>query len=293
MGWGVDEEDTISNQLARLCGRNGTRQMTFINGGVGGAGPYQELGMLEKRGLALQPDRVILQLFLFNDLDDCLMTVGKSQRCFYEEFHRIADNLRKANIFPDREEYLLRIHSAAYYQLERNTAFNPWAAQFLSSWRFLPAPPALAFRLFAEDKEHSPILDINRAEWYPELQEGADLLVQYVERIHNLCAQRNIPFAVYCMPDRDELDDTLWSWLTGGSGAGFHAEKFRAIRKIEDALANKGITTFSVAEALERQARAIGIGELYYLLDGHATAGGNEVVAQRIHEILVSEGYCN
>ncbi len=292
MGWAVNAADTISNRLAKLCGRDGPEPITFINGGMGGAGPLQELGMLERRGLALELDSVVLQLFLQNDFDDCLMTVGEAQRCFFQQFHQIANSLYKAKFFPHRQEYLLLIHSAAYYQFDQITDFTPWASRFLSLWRFLPPAPPPAFRLFPEDGDRPPILDINRADWYPELQEGADLLVGYVERIHTLCAQRNIPFAVYCIPDFNELDETLWARITKGTETEFKSERYRAIKIVEQRLEEKGIVTFPVADALERKARQVGVGELYYVNDGHATAKGNEVVAEQIRDFLASAGIC-
>jgi hypothetical protein len=258
---------------------------------MNGAGPLQELGMLERRGLALKPDCVVLQLFLLNDFDDCLMTVGKAQQTFFEYFHEIVNNLRRANVFPERQEYLLRIHSAAYYQLERATAFKPWAAKFLSAWRFVPAAPVSDVVLFADTPELSPIVDVNRTDWYPELCEGADLLVDYVERMHSLCNQRNIPFAVYCTPEYHELDDNSWALLSQETRGRFASERYRAIKIVEKLLGEKGITTFSVTDALEHQAASLGTGKLYYMLDGHPTPKGNEVIAGRIHEFLVAAGH--
>ena len=292
MGHAVDDENTIASKLASLCRQNEARRTTVINGGMNAAGPFQELGMLEKRGLALKPDCVVLQLFLPNDFDDCLMTVGKEQRCFVEMFHGIANNLRKATVFPEHQEYLLRLHSSVYNQIERATNSKPWASQFLSNWKFSPnaAPPY--FRLSAEDSGHSFVLDVNRTDWYPELLEGADLIIEYIARMHALCSRRNIPFAVYSMPDYHEIDGTSWSLFVKWGHEPFTSKRYHAMTIIEGRLAEKGVVTFSVAEALEQEASSAGIEALYYTLDGHPTPRGNEVVAKRIHEFLVSTGRC-
>ncbi len=292
MGHAVGQDNTIAKKLARLYRPHGPGRISVINGGMNGAGPLQELGMLERRGLALKPDCVVLQLFLLNDFDDCLMTVDKAQQTFFEYFHEIVNNLRRANVFPERQEYLLRIHSAAYYQLECATAFKPWAARFLSAWRFAPAAPVSDVALFADAPEFSPIVDVNRTDWYPDLCEGVDLLVDYVERMHTLCAQRNVPFAVYCTPEYHELGDDAWALLSQGTRGQFASERYRAIKIVEKRLGEKGITTFSVTDALEHQAASLGMGKLYYLLDGHLTPKGNEVIAGRIHEFLVAADLC-
>ena len=68
-GIGVDDDQTFYSQLGRLLSTGGeaSREVDVVNASVPGYWTGQEVDWLEQRGLALEPDLVILQ-FYFNDL---------------------------------------------------------------------------------------------------------------------------------------------------------------------------------------------------------------------------------
>lgn len=287
MGHAVAEEHMISRQLeALLARRHPDKNITVINGGMNAAGPLQELGMLRERGLPLSPDSVILQLFLPNDIDDCLAVVGKAQRVFVEAGRRLFDALRHRQSGPERLELWARGHSAAYRALLRATGFKTWVVDILRAFRFVPADRTPPLRPLEPDLYLA--LDVNRVEWYPELEEGLLLLAGHVEEMAAACRETGADFAVWCMPDSAEIDAERWDGMVriAPEGTGPFAPG-TAIRRVRELLAGRGIRTFSVEEAL--RGSGLSAGELYYLEDGHPTPEGNRVIAGALADFLMQD----
>lgn len=283
MGHAVDEEDTISRILeTKIRTQRNSGNITVINGGMNAAGPFQALGMLKERGMKLEPDFVVLQLFLFNDLDDSLMTVGKAQRTFFAPTRVIINTLYQQSSFPFRLEYFLRRQSRLYTKLVQTCGGDSLVANSLAAMRFFPEAAPLAF--VPLEPGLSSLLDINRLEWYPELYEGLELTIQYTEQIYNLCQRAGIGFAVYCIPAFEEISDPHWQALVNGYDGDEVFEPLHAMRIAEKRMKEKNIPFFSVVEYLKSSPLSVEV--LYYIYDGHLTAKGNEVVAEAIGHYL-------
>ncbi|MBW7863709.1 MAG: hypothetical protein H3C30_04760 [Candidatus Hydrogenedentes bacterium] len=285
MGHAVNEECMISRQLEALLAENcPDRKITVINGGINGAGPLQELGMLRECGLPLHPDCVLLQLFLSNDLDNSLADVGKAQWTFNEAGRRTFDALRHQNSVPRRMEYWMRTRSTAYRTVFQATGFTPWISNILYALRITPVYETPVAR--AKEPNLHWALDVNRVHWYPELEEGLQLVGGHLAEMAAICREHSMDFAVWCMPSSFEVDLDRWNTLAGQAEE--PAETFApgtAIRRVEELLERGGIRTFSVLEVLRQDSRPIG--SLYYLLDGHTTPEGNRVIAGLLAEFLL------
>ena len=70
MGWGTREEDTYGRQLEGLLNGQGgdNRQYEVINAGVPGWNVENELAYLQAEGLKYEPDLILLDLTLVNDI---------------------------------------------------------------------------------------------------------------------------------------------------------------------------------------------------------------------------------
>jgi len=70
MGWGVRLEDTYGQRLQSLlnAGGNGDRRFEIINAGVPGWNVENELAYLQAEGLKYEPDLILLDLTLANDI---------------------------------------------------------------------------------------------------------------------------------------------------------------------------------------------------------------------------------
>jgi lysophospholipase L1-like esterase len=71
MGWGVREEDTYGQQLESLLNQEGSDDLRFevINAGVPGWSLDNELAYLKAEGLKYEPDVVVLDLTIANDIN--------------------------------------------------------------------------------------------------------------------------------------------------------------------------------------------------------------------------------
>src|SRR6266540_2838391 len=69
MGWGVREETTYGRQLESLLNENGNQNFEVINAGVPGWSLDNELAYLQAEGLKYEPDLVVLDLTIANDIN--------------------------------------------------------------------------------------------------------------------------------------------------------------------------------------------------------------------------------
>ena len=78
MGWGVREEETYGRQLEQMLNESAAGGQSFqvINAGVPGWNPENELAFLQAEGLKYDPDLILLDLTIVNDIfgDSALKT---------------------------------------------------------------------------------------------------------------------------------------------------------------------------------------------------------------------------
>ena len=292
MGHAVEAEHTIPAYLEHeLHDTLGNRPVTVINGGVNGAGPLQALGMLRERGVALTPDVVLLQLFLFNDFDDCLLPVGKALHTFYVPWRYQMATLMRQNTAPYRIERFFQMRSSAYRAFISTSAFaKPWFGDALSTLRVFD--PSVYVRLHPAEPILSSHLDINRRDWYPELYEAQTLLLSHVKAMHALCKQHDTAFAVYCVPHLHEVCNTRWAEDLRKHGkssdSAFEVVRYKAIDMVEEALRSAEIPVFSVVSHLETQQEQLDT--IYYVCDQHFTTEGNAIIAGQLQDYLRVSG---
>jgi len=282
MGSAVAEENCISRLLeGRILAEMPDANIRVINCGVGGGGVLQELGMLRERILPLKPDLVILQLFPSNDVDNALGVVGKRQRAYYEDWHSTLRDYRFGSLPQVRaERWMLR--NVRVYQTVRRSTGKPWIRSFLESLRLF-SPVRESYRP-SEDRPDT--LEVDLAEWYPELEEGLEIMKEHILQMRDECRERGVDFMAYSIPLREEVSDAPWEELTGYyPSVGY--ERMKGLRRLDAFLDAEGIPRVAVAEALRA---ADTEGELYYPLDGHLSEFGNDVVARVWAEYLAG-GY--
>ena len=271
MGHAAMEDETISHLLeTRLTQTMPGTRIRVINCGIGGGGPIQELGMLRKRALPLQPDLVILQLFLGNDLDNALEKVGKRQRSFNVEWQQQLTEYCRLNLVQVRAERWMGRNLRAYLALRSSTG-RRWMFEFVESLRGVKP----AGQTGKPREERPDTLESDLEEWYPELEEGFAILKEHVLRMRGECAERGVDFMAYCIPEMNQIDDALWA------KASSHAknqkyERLKGIRLTEQFLTQASIPFVSMVAPL----RAAGtVSDAYYILDGHTSPLGNRVIA--------------
>lgn len=284
MGHTVDEEDTISRLLeSRLAEKELLPSPTVINGGMSGAGVWQQWGILRDKGLALEPDWVILQVFMPNDIDNALEIVGKKPRAYNMIWHDYLYGLVLRNTPQVRLHVWLR-ENCGLYRITAQAMGRPAPIHQLTGglW-FMPALPDAG-----PPSENRPAHMEDRLEhWYPELEEGFALMTEYIVKMRAMCAERNIRFAAYAFPDALDVYPDIWKNNIEHPDAQDYRYAYRkSLRLIEDFFDQEGIPYFSLPR---RFAAAGSAEEMFYMLDGHTTPLGNAVVADAMAAFIAQE----
>lgn len=267
--------DAIPKQLERILSeRNPDKRITVINGGMDAAGPVQEWGILRDRGLNLNPDLVILELFPANDLNNCLAVSGKQLRAYSpamfvatQRWMRIAEGDPAA-----RAEMAIRRASRLYRELAFRFGNREFAAGFVRSLRFVHAPPPITW---TPPIRRPVYMEVDLAETYPELEEGFGCLEDYVRRMQILCRENGVAFAAYCVPTKRNVDDGLWEASREERGT-LEYVRNKGCDRVKRFFGEAGIPYFDVFNALQQ---AGPIDQLYWPTDSHLAKRGNEVVA--------------
>jgi len=279
MGYGVEMPYSIPRHLERLlaeCDDLPCSEVSIINAGCAAAGPLQELGILRERGLPLDPDLVVLQIFPANDVQDATL---KPLKAYNPDWLTLRQKILRQTEWRYRNHWWLTRNSYLY---ERLTVLfddpNLLPNLLEASWLY---PPSL--RPKPHPPEDRPFwLEPNLAEWYPELQKAVDQLCDYVLAMRDACRARGIKFVAYPIPCHTEFNVEAWAVHQESLPPGLRYVRYRAETYIQEFLRANDIPTLSVAEALE----AYPDPEALVMPDSHLSSIGNRIVARRLMEYL-------
>lgn len=282
MGWGLAEEETISRRLEASLETRVPGRVTVVNGGVSGHGPWQEHGFLLERGLALQPDLVILQVFPANDVENSLARVNKRMRAYdnrwqihYNTFvHRKAWQIRT-------ERWLYRSSSLFNFAMEKTQAHGA----LVTALNHLPFTKASAFPELPPSEDRPWWLEVSQKDWYPELEEGWQLFEHDVLAIARDCASREIDFIAYCLAGSHTVSMESWRNAMKLAGDAERYERGKECRLAEEFFDREAIAYVPVMEAVGAHPHPL---DLFYFYDGHFTPLGAEVVAASLSEYLTA-----
>jgi len=277
----VPEDETIPKQLEQLLASERLpKHISVINAGLCAAGPQQELGMLLRFGLALEPDLVVLQLYPENDVDDSLATIGKVQRAYNLPARQLRWMFQQQALFPVRAERWTSLHSRLYRAVKR--VLNRYDL-IVTAFRHLRFYPEFDMPPLPRSEKRRFDLEVNLKEWYPELEEGMSLVEKYVLDIRAECRKHNLDLIVYSIPCLKDLKNCHDPDVLKSYEEPCLYERYKALRRVDAFLQKEDIPAFSVVAALEAPER---VKEVYYVLDGHLNPRGNAVVAAVIRDYL-------
>ncbi len=285
-GTGLRDEETISARLEqRLKDAIPGKHATVMNLGCGGYGPWQAHALLLERGLALQPDLVILQLFLNNDVFDTTMRRGIPLRAYTPLEARYKTYfLHFTSDWRIRADIRLQEYSRLFKLLFVRSSGRIGLARLLDSTRLFHREPD--YLNLPPTEPRNGMLEIYRADWYPVLQEGWEAMEQDILATRDDCAQRGIGFIVYVVPGQYEMSEQAWTRAAqGDSPPGFY-DREKPARSAETFFQREGLAHVQVKEAL---AAAPDVNALYFALDGHLKPSGADIVAQAVASYLTSE----
>jgi hypothetical protein len=261
-GWGVDQEQTFAVRLEQRlegAGYAGGRDLEVINAGVPSLGPLAGLRWYRQRGREFAPDLVIQ--FIYGSM--AIDARGHDNYAVNDAGYlvpRRVDRWRKL-------QHTLKQSAIVFYGWVAYTRIRE-----LTGEEALPSGVQGAGRELAEQERFDPArADLRGAiDFYDELRSvveggGARLLVVY------------FPLSYAIHPE----DVSRWRHLGVRNG--------EAQRRFDDDfcrfLSGRGIPCLDITEDLARAARERRE-RLYYWLDIHWTAAGNEVAAEAVARAL-------
>lgn len=250
-GVGARQEETWPARLGEILGAE------VLNAGAPGFGVPDEVAWYERYGAGLDPDVVVLAVFLANDLQDAspdqprvavvdgLLVVpgetGGLRRWLY--YHSHLFRLLKSSVLEGGARSLLGLR-------------EPWAVRELRS----------------EFAMYSPSLP-------RELRRGAEVTEQAVARLK---AKRVLAVLIPSLP---QVDPARWNAVLAQLGldpAGH--DPMRPNRLFRGIFERHGIPVLDLTGTLRK---AVGEGRrIYYPIDQHLTPAGYELVARAVAEAL-------
>ena len=256
-----------------------------VNAGVGGWGPAEEYLWLKNEGLRLQPDLVILQLYLGNDVSDSGCKIlgqdeYKHKVCFYfdRDGRLYQDELRPRPAQPgDAVRTTLRNHTmlfnaletGVFEKLEEGTRDSGAASNWKSNMGvYAKSPPRR-----------------EREEW-DEAWDVAGALVGEIKRESEAAGARFVLTAVPSVYQvyRDEWDQAV-------AANRLRPEQWdleRPNQRLGETASRLGASYLDLGPAFRDEAPTAP--RLFYHLDRHFTPAGHEVVARHVEAFLRGSG---
>lgn len=283
-GQTVDFPDTIGHRLEWLFEKSPlARKITVMNLGIPATAPWQQQIYLEDIGFDLQPDLVIHQLFLGNDLHDTLSRTGKRLRIFDSEWEYERQRLRLRTTLRFEAEQWLADHSHAYSVFRESVGRGAVTRFLMHQCRLLP-------KLDIEIIDPSPLIppswEVNTAEWYPEIEEAMSRLIATVCATRAECDARGIGYVLYIAPIAEEV--VPWWYQEARERyripERYQYEMGKGQRHLDAELAKHRVPNIPVPDCLRGNPDPE---TLYLKLDGHMTEAGNAATAQCIYDYLL------
>lgn len=262
-GTGVEEEEVFLERAAAEL-RSSAHPVIALNAGTPGFGPDDAVSWLERHGLELGPDLVILALFLGNDLQDA-MSGSRSGR----PLARNAPPRRTS-----RFKAWLDAHSHTVVLLKRAIPL-PLQGRVLS---WLGEPPPLELHHLRAEVEL--LLEVPP----PWIERATEALAATLDRV---AAPYRVPIAVVLIPSDLQLDPELLR--SAASYLGLEASEFdpdRPRRLLRRLSRERALPCLDLTESFRRR---YATGEpLYYRYDRHWTPAGHALAGRELAGFLAA-----
>ncbi len=277
-GIGNNLEDTFSKVLERDLNKVGGKKIEVINGGCSSYSPLLEYLFLIYKGLALNPDLVILNYDISDVQDDYKYgqvairdSSGKALKVppvdvqyYYRE---IKKGYKSKFAFLEKSE-LYQFVMKRYYQLSKKKDAPHFYEQA---------------QIVAGDIEYDRDLPMREqsGDWKKHFENSA----QNLKRIQELLKEKNIEFVITVYPYGNLLNEK--EWAIGRKLRGFDAKKYSTplFDYLQEFCQQAGIPFLNMKAAFEASKDF----PLYYPYDGHFTPAGHQIVAQALKDFLLQQ----
>lgn len=264
MGVGVEASQAYMKLQEQLAPAHAGRY-EVINGGVPGYSPGQSLAYLEKRGLALQPDLVVLSLFVGNDIIE-----SYRQLPFYLVDGYLTNGLPQEGMLPPAIKLYLQGNSHLYQLVW------PMVARVLhpSHNGELGATAQDDFRAMYSDASDTRSRDVWKA------------VESRVARFEALARAHGFAPVIAIVPEHKQVDAQLWSGAMKAADSRYAYRPEAPGVRIAELCRQHNIPAIDLLDGI-RNAGALA--PLYFDVDGHFTVTGNAVTARVLSGFLARE----
>jgi hypothetical protein len=283
-GWGVNDEETYPSRLQDLLAAQApSTRIEVINAGFAACySPDTYYLYLKTEGLALQPDLIVVGIFVGNDLD--------SPFAFENEWVEtdaagLPTRIRNRNT-QVVDNYLLPSRIPLRYRTPVLSRSHVFQGLFDLWWEVAPKikawmPGSVATTVYAESHtqaDDDQVPNIYRLR-YPERTEEVYARVQKLfAAMHELASSAGIPIVFMVIPEGGQMSPNAFS--------GLPADPVRPQKELATFFDGNGMKHFDLLPWLRERS---GGRRVYFPLDGHWNALGNELAAEGLAAFLSKE----
>jgi len=279
-GWGVNDDETYAAHIERLLAeRLPGRQVEVINGGFAACySPDTYYLYLKNEGLALQPDAIVVGVFVGNDLDspaafenEWIETDedGLPSRIRNVNSHVVGNRLLPRNVpVRYRTPLLSRLH--VYQGL-----FDIWweLAPRLKAW--LPGVAITVYAAQPATSSEEGVPYIYRQTYEDRTERVFKRVFSVFAGMHRLATSAGIPLYFAIIPAHVQLVPTAYQDVPVDIG--------KPQRLLGEFFDSQGIKWVDLRPWFQQRAQGR---DVYFPLDGHWNAVGHQLAAERIADFI-------
>ncbi len=294
-GMEVPVESTYPKILEEMLNTSKPTNVEYevMNLAVGGYNLASEIGLYRQQGALYQPDLVIWQIFLGNDLADYPVQDIFNERTTFKDlvkqsyalfalrclYDRLCINAGPSNKNNDQQILDMRNEVVAALRTYFGRGADAEREQFYIS---ILEHQRLQFVLHsAPIRLQTNILDGSYKDFDTE-KIIISSTASVINRFQNELQLHGIPLLVVFAPTQLQVDHELWQLYLGTIGAGEEAYYNRALSELSTiALLSSDVSYLSLRRTMQDQCQKVGCG--YLAFDGHWDVDGHKQVANSIY----------
>ena len=262
-GYGVEADQSFPKVLERMLNNSEGKNYEVINTGIGSYSPILEYLVLKYKGLALQPDLVILNYDWSDPHDDYIY----SRTAVWNGTEFVAVKsvpLERKSFFANVRDFLGK-HSHVYQFFAKKFA--------AVTSEIVPGNPESDRVIFLREN----LTGEDYSKWF-------DNSVPYLLKINSILQQQNVTFVIHIYPYAAQVSTDAWK--SGRAALGFRKDIVYPLKPF-DVMSEFGReNSIPVVSSYSYFRDSPDPSKLYYDYDGHFTAAGHKVAATALYDFL-------